>query len=573
MKMNMRTVSLFSGVGFITLATFTQGVLPMLEPQSVTKRVTRVVRTDLGELKWAESEAIDYTAAEQHGRDLYIREGCVYCHSQYIRPVADEDLRWGPVTQAGEYAYDTPHLFSTRRIGPDLSRVGLKYSDEWHYAHFWDPRMIVPDSIMPRFKRLFLESPGEVPLVEDANGNVTLEQNPFTESVFDYSLIDDESAHLKLVPNIDGLLFIPETGKYPVIWTPNDEFTGDRVELAVVTEELQSLTAYVQKLGTNRGKWRDLFEPQTVSVTQVAMQKSEDWIEFGQEVYERRCAACHGDEGDGNGPAATFMVDNRPRNFTQGVYKFRSTPSDSLPTDGDLMRTLTQGIRGTSMPSWHMLSEKARMAVIQYIKYRLSVDKTDPEDPYYLFEEEEPSAPLHIARPPEPTEDLLATGKRIWEEAQCLECHGVEGAGDGTKSAGLEDDYLFPILPANLTTGQFKSGPQVSDMFRTISNGLSGTPMPSYADSFDEDDRWALAYFVLSLSAFTDPLTGEKLQIEAIDRTALNDPELKAGRSSDAYSRTPAVGADRAIVGGNAWAKRRGMEMVGEKPVDASKGG
>ncbi len=66
-----------------------------------------------------------------------------------------ETRRWGPVTQAGEYAFDLPHLFSTRRIGPDLSRVGLKYSDAWHLAHFWDPRMLTPDSIMPRFSALF----------------------------------------------------------------------------------------------------------------------------------------------------------------------------------------------------------------------------------------------------------------------------------------------------------------------------------------------------------------------------------------------------------------------------------
>src|SRR3546814_8389523 len=78
---------------------------------------------------------------------VYTREGCWYCHSQFVRPVTGETRRWGPVAQSGEYAFDTPHLFSTRRIGPDLSRVGLKYSDEWHLAHFWDPRIVVPDSI------------------------------------------------------------------------------------------------------------------------------------------------------------------------------------------------------------------------------------------------------------------------------------------------------------------------------------------------------------------------------------------------------------------------------------------
>lgn len=567
MAMNLRVIALFSGVGFITLASFTQGVLPMLEPQTTTTQVTRVVRTDLGELKWMRSEAVDYTDAEKHGRDLYIREGCVYCHSQYIRPVAGEDMRWGPVTQAGEYAYDTPHLFSTRRIGPDLSRVGLKYSDEWHYAHFWDPRSFIPDSIMPRFKELFDEVDERVAIVEDDAGNMTLEKTPETEKFFDFTKADDPESYLKITPNKEGLLFVPELNKYPVIWTPNEEFVGESVELAVVTDELQSIVAYVQKLGTNRGKWRDLFESQAVAFTDVTFNRSEDYIEFGEEVYERRCAGCHGVEGDGNGPAATFMYSNRPRNFTQAVYKFRSTPSDSLPTDGDFLRTLTRGIRGTSMPSWHMLSEKARLSVIQYIKYRLSVDMSDPEDPYSVFVEEEPAPPIHIPRPPEPSLDMIVRGEQIWQEAGCLECHGAGGRGDGVKSAGLEDDYLFPILPANLTSGQLKSGPLVSDIFRTVSNGLSGTPMPSYLDSFDEDDRWALSYYVLSLSAFTDPLTAEQLVMEDTDREALNDIELKAERSQDAYSRIPQINGDRTITGGNAWAKRRGMEMVGESQL------
>lgn len=570
MAMNLRVIALFSGVGFITLASFTQGVLPMLEPQTTTKRVTRVVRTDLGELKWTEADAVQYTDAEQHGRDLYIREGCVYCHSQYIRPVAGEDKRWGPVTQAGEYAYDTPHLFSTRRIGPDLSRVGLKYSDEWHYAHFWDPRTLVPDSIMPRFKKLFDELDYRVAVVDDDEGNRTLEKTPETEKIFDFSKADAPDFHIKITPSPDGLLFVPEIGKYPIIWTPNDEFIGDDVELAVVTDELKSMVAYLQKLGTNRGKWRDLFESQAVAYSQVTMDRSEDYIEFGKEVYERRCASCHGVEGDGNGPSATFMYNNRPRNFTQAVYKFRSTSSDSLPTDGDLLRTLTRGVRGTSMPSWHMLSEKARLSVIQYIKYELSVDKTDPDDPYSVFEEEEPAAPLHIARPPDPSVELIELGKEIWVEAGCLECHGAGGAGDGTKSAGLEDDNLFPISPANLTAGQFKSGPLVSDIYRTISNGFSGTPMPSYSDSFDEEERWALSYYVLSLSSYTDPLTAQALEIDSVDREALNDPTLAASRSRDAYRRQSITTGERAITGGDAWARRRGMEMVDEAPLTDS---
>ena len=116
--MNLRTVSLLAGFFCITLAIFTQGLLPMLEPQSRYTKVTKVVRTDYGELKWMEDEATKYTDLEMLGRNLYKQNGCWYCHSQYVRPVTGETRRWGPVTQSGEYAYDIPHLFSTRRIWP-----------------------------------------------------------------------------------------------------------------------------------------------------------------------------------------------------------------------------------------------------------------------------------------------------------------------------------------------------------------------------------------------------------------------------------------------------------------------
>jgi cytochrome c oxidase cbb3-type subunit 2 len=120
--MNARFVALVAGVGFFFLAVVTQGILPFVEPTARTTRVTAVVRTELGQLKWLVTEATDYTPSEQLGRRVYLREGCWYCHSQYVRPVTGETRRWGPVSEAGEYAFDVPHLFGTRRIGPDLTR-------------------------------------------------------------------------------------------------------------------------------------------------------------------------------------------------------------------------------------------------------------------------------------------------------------------------------------------------------------------------------------------------------------------------------------------------------------------
>ena len=106
MNFNARFVTLVAGVFFFFLALVTQGVLPFLEPSARTADVTAVVRTDLGQLKWTRTEATDYTPVQQLGRRVYLREGCWYCHSQYVRPVTGETRRWGPVSEAGEYAYD-----------------------------------------------------------------------------------------------------------------------------------------------------------------------------------------------------------------------------------------------------------------------------------------------------------------------------------------------------------------------------------------------------------------------------------------------------------------------------------
>ena len=556
--MSVKTAFLLAGVFFISLALFVQGLLPALQPQANYEKVTRVVRNDLGELKWMEADATDYSELEALGRAVYIREGCWYCHSQYIRPVTGETRRWGPVTQSGEYAFDLPHLFSTRRIGPDLSRVGLKYSDEWHLAHYWDPRMVVPDSIMPSFAGLFDGPYPDIAIVTDEAGNRTLEQNEITRALFDF----EQGVPQELTPNAEGLLFVPERGRFPVVFTPQDQYTGEAVTLVAMTRELEGLIAYVQKLGMNRGKWRDRFEPQLIEASQMSVPATEEWLAHGEQVYGRRCAGCHGEKGDGNGPAATFMHQVRPRDFRLGLFKFRLTETGSLPTDGDLMRTITRGVRGTAMPTWHMLPEKDRLAVIQYIKLELAVDRSyDPDEPWRWFEEETPSRPLYIVDPPAPSVELVAQGEDVWEQAKCWECHGHSGKGDGEKAEGLEDDWGFPIRPADLTRGLYKSGPNPGDIFRTISTGLNGTPMASFKDSFSEQERWALSYYVLSLSAYRDPLTGKPLEIASEDRQALNDPALEADSSELAY-RPGAREDEDARYGGEAWAVKHGIEIL-----------
>jgi cytochrome c oxidase cbb3-type subunit 2 len=517
--MTLTTLAAGAGLFFVTLALFVQGFLPAMIPEARTRHVSRAVRTDLGEVKWVRYPASDYTPLEQLGRRVYIREGCWYCHSQYVRPVTGEELRWGPVSEAGEYAFDLPHLFSTRRIGPDLTRVGLKYSDDWHYAHHWDPRLTVPDSVMPSFKWLFVQV--RVPLRPGSQGP---ELEPVAE-LRRYFTWRPETP-IRLFPNEQGLTFVPPRpdGEWPLDGTPVLDWTPYRgqppaltaVLLVLPTREMVGLVRYIQKLGTNRGAWREVFEPQTVALSVMTIPDSEDLLARGREVYRQRCVGCHGVRGDGNGPAATFLSP-RPRDFTLGVFKFRTTPSGSLPTDGDLFRTVTRGVRWTAMPPWHELPDKDRMAVVSYIK--TFSDR---------WKDERPEPPLVIAAVPRATSELLARGKELFQKAKCWECHGHEGRGDGPSAGQLKDVLELPIRPTDFTRGQFKGGSHVVDVFRTMTLGLDGTPMPSFADSMSEEERWAISYYVLSFSAWTDPLTGRRLDLSAQTRALLNSPAVRA---------------------------------------------
>lgn len=117
-------------------------------------------------LETATANTRPYTAVELTGRDIYIREGCSVCHSQQVRPLIAEVERYGPYSRAGEFVYDRPFLWGSKRTGPDLHRLGGKYSDDWHRIHLLDPRAVVPESIMPAYPWLAERDASEV-------GNIT----------------------------------------------------------------------------------------------------------------------------------------------------------------------------------------------------------------------------------------------------------------------------------------------------------------------------------------------------------------------------------------------------------------
>jgi cytochrome c oxidase cbb3-type subunit 2 len=128
-----------------------------------------------------------YTPLELEGRDIYIRESCGTCHTQQIRPLLAEVKRYGPYSRSGEFAYDRPFLWGSKRTGPDLARIGGRYSDVWHRLHLLDPRSVVPKSIMPAYPWLAVRP-------ADRGGSIQARMRTLTKLGHPYSAGDIEAA-------------------------------------------------------------------------------------------------------------------------------------------------------------------------------------------------------------------------------------------------------------------------------------------------------------------------------------------------------------------------------------------
>ena len=122
-----------------------------------------------------------YSAVELTGRDIYIREGCHVCHSQQVRPLIAEVERYGPYSRADEFVYDRPFLWGSKRTGPDLHRLGGKFSDDWHRIHLLDPRAVVPNSIMPAYPWLAENAASDTGNITAKLNALTVLGHPYTE--------------------------------------------------------------------------------------------------------------------------------------------------------------------------------------------------------------------------------------------------------------------------------------------------------------------------------------------------------------------------------------------------------
>lgn len=267
--------------------------------------------------------------------------------------------------------------------------------------------------------------------------------------------------------------------------------------------------------------------------TKPKLAKTPEAIEKGRLTFFKRCSFCHGLLGDGNGPAAQFL-EPRPRDFTPGTFKFRTTQSGELPLDENLFRTISRGLKGTAMQAFdnevikNGLTEEERWQVIFFIQ-TFAQEFSDPElDPYKKI-----MTPSMQKIPY--SEESVAKGKQVFEKAKCWECHGKGGKGDGFATLDKKDDWGFPIRIRNLTQPwKIKAGAEVEDIFTRLSTGINGTPMPSFIDSLKEEERWHLANFIKSLQKVpTDQQVLKALPINGDIPEDANSPEWQKASPID----------------------------------------
>jgi len=209
----------------------------------------------------------------------------------------------------------------------------------------------------------------------------------------------------------------------------------------------------------------------------------------GKAVYDAHCVECHGTTGKGDGASAAYLVP-RPRDFTTGKYKIRSTESGTMPSDDDLIGSVRRGLYGSAMPGWdRILADGDILDVVQYVKSLSPRFASNPPRPIVIGDGL-PSSPASITR-----------GRQAYDKLQCGKCHGSDGRGAGAAATTFEDDWRMPLRAADLTEPwTFHGGATSRDIYLRFRAGMTGTPMPSFADAASEAEMWDLANYVVSLA-------------------------------------------------------------------------
>ncbi len=251
---------------------------------------------------------------------------------------------------------------------------------------------------------------------------------------------------------------------------------------------------------------------------------SEPSLENGGKVYSENCSVCHGEKGAGDGPGAK-VSSPFPRNFIKGHIKLRSTPFGKIPTDKDLFEAITNGSKGTTMPSWEHLSEEDRLSLVLYLK---SLSKKFAK----FIKKGKTHKIVVIPDPPKFTLASLERGEKLFIQS-CSACHGVRGRSDGASTKKIVNIATDSIWPRNLSKPwKFRRGDKRKQIFQTLRTGLSLTAMPRFSPRIFKDEQiWDLVNYVQTLSPSQKPETPKFLNVKKVDGPlpdTPNDPTWKA---------------------------------------------
>jgi cbb3-type cytochrome oxidase cytochrome c subunit/cytochrome c553 len=389
-------VASVAGVAFFLMSVSLLGIWPgrVLEEQS------RAMSPE---------HALGLTASEHRGRAIYGREGCAYCHTQQIRYVHADITRFGAPTLAWETRLDYPHLWGTRRIGPDLARVGSIRSEDWHYAHLYAPRSVVPDSVMPAYASLF-----------------------------------DGSADRPRQSARDLVAYLESLGRAREVAGPEGEARA-RAGCNCEDDEMAQM-AFSAPLNASSARTR-----RGADAPLLSMGGNET---RGLALYNANCASCHGPRGAGDGPGASAL---RPGPTSLAEHEY------SLARLSD---ALWNGVSGTAMQAWREFPAEDLAAIARVVQG------------------------FHTPRDAPLPENLATLGQRVYE-ANCTQCHGVDGRGDGSAA-----DRLL-IAPTNFR----RQRPTLGQSLRAMRNGVEGTRMASWTGRLNEAELVAVSSYVRSFFA------------------------------------------------------------------------
>lgn len=308
-------VASVAGVGFFALSV----VLLAYWPKQVLDAQTRSMGPEF---------VLELSASARRGRAIYAREGCAYCHTQQVRYLAADRARFGAPTLAWETRLDYPHLWGTRRIGPDLARAGGTRTDDWHFAHLFSPRAVVPQSVMPAYARLFDGAP----------------DRPRQEAR-------------------DLVAYLNTLGTARELAGPEGEARA-REACHCADDEMAQMAFHVPV---------NVHPARARRVHDAPVLRAGGDLGRGRQLYAVHCATCHGTRGEGDGPGAAGLLP-APAKLAEHVY-----------APERITHALWNGVAGTAMPAWREHSLDDLAALVEAVR-ALSARPAEPSLPDNLME-------------------------------------------------------------------------------------------------------------------------------------------------------------------------------------------